>query len=91
MIHVTQESIQMGWSSLTIIEQAVVKWQYAIHPEHSFMHYLWQAIKMADDSNMERLGRGFAVEVEGITKYREEMGWWEKVQEKIAVKGGDKE
>lgn len=44
--------------------KAVLKWQWRLYGD--FYTALWNAIKQADDGNLERLARGFPVEIKGF-------------------------
>ncbi len=44
-------------------EKAVIRWQFRM--EGDFMKALWGAICRADEHNLERLSRGFLMEVNG--------------------------
>jgi hypothetical protein len=45
-------------------DKSVVKWQF--HIQGDFLNALWNAIILADEDNLERLGRGFPIQVEGF-------------------------
>ena len=65
-------------------ELAVFKWQYDLNGD--FYSALFNAIKLADDTNLNNLIKGFPIEVEGFNKYRLVPMWWSEVKRK-AVKG----
>jgi hypothetical protein len=45
-------------------DKSVVKWQF--HIQGDFLNALWEAIIRADEDNLERLSRGFPIQVEGF-------------------------
>jgi hypothetical protein len=61
-----QEAIRqiLNSSDFTESDKAVVKWQFNIQGD--FLNALWNAIMLADEDNLERLGRGFPVQVQGF-------------------------
>ena len=49
----------------------------------SFMTNLFTTIMSADISNQIKLSFGFPDEVEVVRRYRNEEGYWQKLQEKL--------
>jgi len=75
-----------GWANLTEVERRVIEWQFRLCGD--FRSALWNAIKYADDGNLERLRIGFPDEVEGFLCYQRVPGWWRDVCQRA---GGDVE
>lgn len=70
---------------LTAVEIAVLKWQYGMNGD--FKAALWEAIKRADEGNLNLLSLGFPYEVQGYLKYTRELDWWQMVQVKAKQNG----
>ena len=68
---------------LTAGEEFIVKWQYRLLGH--FSTALIEAIKLADEANLERLREGFPHEVEGYINYSRLPGWWQEVQAKANI------
>ena len=49
----------------------------------SFMTNLFKTIMSADITNQKKLSLGFPNEVEVVRRYKNEDGYWQKLQEKI--------
>lgn len=64
-------------------ELAVFKWQYSLNGD--FYTALWEAIKKADDDNLDRIGYGFPIEIQGLRKYRQIESWWIEVERKAVM------
>jgi hypothetical protein len=47
--------------------KSLIKWQFALHGD--FRTALWNAIKTADESNLELLARGFPLEVAAFKRW----------------------
>lgn len=60
---------------------AIVEWQY--HYTGDFKTALFECICLADTSNLQKLSRGFPIEVNGYLYYTRKPGWWQQVQKKI--------
>ena len=62
-------------------EAFIYLWQY----RHlgGFYQSLAEAIARADTGNLERLAKGYPIEVEGYRRFANEPGWWSNVQRKI--------
>ena len=65
----------------------IVKWQYRLLGH--FKTALIEAIKLADDNNLAKLACGFPNEVQGYIYYSRTPGWWQEVQKKAGIKGGE--
>jgi len=65
---------------LTEGEAFIYRWQYRMLGD--FSTALIIAIQRADDRNLDRLARGFPVEVNAYLKYRNIEGWWQEVERK---------
>jgi hypothetical protein len=50
--------------------KSLIKWQFGLHGD--FNTALWNAIKTADETNLERLGRGFPLEASAFNRWRME-------------------
>ena len=53
-----------GWTNA---EKAVIKWQFKLNGD--FRTALWEAIKRADEGNLDRLALGFPDEVYGFRQW----------------------
>ncbi len=62
-------------------EAAVYRWQYDI--QGGFLSDLWKAIAAADETNLDRLAKGFPIQVEGYRSFRADSAWWTAVKEKV--------
>jgi len=71
--------------ALTEEEQAVLDWQYRMYG--GFKKALWEAISLADNTNLALLAKSFPVDVRGYQKYTSEKGWWPMVQQKAKACG----
>lgn len=62
----TREQIRVALNSpdFTPGEKSVIKWQFHLHGD--FKTALWDAIKRADENNLDRLAMGFPLEVEAF-------------------------
>ncbi len=54
-------------SAWTNAEKAVIKWQFRLNGD--FKTALWEAIKRADEGNLDRLALGFPDEVAGFRQW----------------------
>ena len=59
-------------------EAAVYRWQYRL--QGGFLNALWAAIAAADEENLDRLAKGFPIQVQGYRWYTTELGWWDAVE-----------
>ena len=64
-------------------ELAVFKWKHNLYGH--FYTALFDAIKLADDSNLNKLIKGFPNEVEGFNKFRLVPMWWPGVERKAVA------
>lgn len=76
------------YPQLTEDEEFIVKWQYRMLGD--FKKALIEAIKFADESNLERLKKGFPEEVQGFINYTQVSGWWQEVQRRAGIKEGER-
>ncbi len=71
----------MQLEGFTPEERAIIQWQYGFYG--SFYKALFEAICLADDSNIEKIAKGFPVEVSAYKRYKQESGWRENVEKKM--------
>jgi hypothetical protein len=65
------------------MEQAEIEFLYFMRgTSGSFMTNLFNTIMSADIQNQMKLSLGFPNEVEVVRRYRNEDGYWQKLQEK---------
>lgn len=72
---------QKGLDALEPEELAVFEWQYRLCSH--FYAALWEAIKRADDNNLDMLRLGFPTEVVGYYRFSNVSGWWPAVEKKF--------
>jgi len=66
------------------MEQAEIEFLYFMRgTSGSFMTNLFNTIMSADIQNQMTLSLGFPNEVEVVRRYRNEDGYWQKLQEKL--------
>jgi hypothetical protein len=66
------------------MEQAELEFMFFMRgTSGSFMTNLFKTIMSADIQNQMKLSLGFPNEVEVVRRYRNEDGYWQKLQEKI--------
>jgi len=66
------------------MEQAEIEFLYFMRgTSGSFMTNLFNTIMSADIQNQMKLSLGFPNEVEVVRRYRNEDGYWRKLQEKL--------
>ena len=70
-----------GDETLTKEEEFIYFWQHRMLG--SFMTAIAECISRADRYNLEKLAKGFPMEVEAYKKFTHEDGWWESVEEKM--------
>jgi hypothetical protein len=70
-----------AFNALSEGEKFVVEWQY--HMAGDFARCLAEAIALADNSNLEKLAKGFPREVESMQKFYRIDGWWKNVVSKL--------
>ena len=73
---------QVDFSRLAPDEIEVFMWQYGYHPQGTFWWHFWEAVKQADDMNLLNLDAGFAMQIQGLRKYRGQEDWWKEVERK---------
>jgi len=61
--------------------QRLIEWQY--HCCGDFTRELFQIIARADPVNLERLRRGFPLEVEAFVNYSRVAGWWQAIEREL--------
>lgn len=71
----------MAHKDLTPGERFIWDWQ--TDRSGSFMSLLAQAIAKADIGNRYKLSLGFPEEVEAMSNFQNNIGWWEEVEEKV--------
>lgn len=74
----------MSYQDLTVEERFIYDWQHDMLG--GFSSKLMAAIVAADMDNLNRLGAGFPIEVNGYINFTRIDGWWEKVQKKVSSK-----
>lgn len=65
---------------LTNEESFILKWQYKLLGDYGTA-FMSAAIK-ADDENLDRLAKGFPIEIGALRRYWHEKGWWDSVENK---------
>lgn len=66
------------------MEQAELEFMFFMRgTSGSFMTNLFKTIMSADIQNQSKLSLGFPNEVEVVRRYKNEDGYWQKLQEKI--------
>ena len=77
-----------GYKDLDEYQKAAIDWQYRIYGD--FFTSLFGAIKLADETNLDRIALGFPVEVGAYRRFSREEGWWEEA-ERVAFGKGKEE
>lgn len=58
-----------------------IRWQYPHPTESSFVQALAKAAGLADDENLERIGRGWPALAEAVRLWRTVPGWSRQVED----------